>query len=86
MDVIAERIAKGDVGTYALMTEPGYLKAATSLLLEQLTTLEIAEKPNHYQAPLTSQEHKLLTDYRALQAEDKHRLHLIAESFKKDTA
>jgi len=79
-DEVVESLCKGGIGTYALMLDPGYLKAAGPL--DDQTLADVAEESAGYTVPLTPPEQRLLTTYRALPNDDRHRLLAIADTLK----
>ncbi|GEM_PF-2792111 len=84
-DDVVESLCKGGLGTYALMQDPGYLKAAAPLtddVLTALASISIREHPDSYTAPLTPPEQRLLSTYRAMPSNDRERLLAIAEALK----
>jgi hypothetical protein len=84
-DEVVESLCKGGIGTYALMQEPGYLKAAVPLddkTLAALATTDVTERLGGYTVPLTPPEQRLLSTYRAMPSNDRERLLAIAEALK----
>lgn len=84
-DEVVESLCKGGIGTYALMQEPGYLKAAIPLddkTLAAFATSDVTERLGAYTVPLTPPEQRLLSTYRAMPSNDRERLLAIAEALK----
>jgi len=83
---IVTAICSGQLGTHALLSDPGYLLLSTALDRDVLTIitngLTLAEQSNHYTVPLTPDEQQLLTTYRCLPKPDRSRLQVIADAFK----
>lgn len=78
-DVVAN-LCKGDIGTYALMLDPGYLKATVPFDDKNLAA--VAEDATGYTVPLTQPEQRLLLTYRTLPNADRERLQAIADTLK----
>lgn len=84
-DAVVESLCKGGIGTYALMLDPGYLKAAVPMddeALDELASREVSEAFKGGVVPLTPPEQRLLTTYRALPNADRERLQAIADTLK----
>lgn len=83
-DEVALALMQGEIGTYALFFEPGYLLQATALDTKALQIIEnaVAQQVNGYHVPPSPNEQALLKTYRALPTEDKDRLRVIAEALK----
>jgi len=88
-DEIVADICNGQLGTYALLVDPGYLLLSTALdpqVLAVITAaLNVSEAPNCYHVPLTFPEQALLQCYRALPVDDRQRLVVIAEALKESS-
>jgi hypothetical protein len=84
-DDVVESLCKGGIGTYALMQEPGYLKAAVPLddkTLAEHAKSNVTDRTNSYTVPLTPPEQRLLKTYRSLSNDDRERLLAIADALK----
>ena len=83
-DTVTEILCAGGIGTYVLMQEPGYLKAAVPFSAEtlELAHSDVTDTPSSYTVPLAPPEQRLLTTYRAMPNDDRERLLAIAEALK----
>lgn len=84
-DDIARQLCSGQLGTFALLFDPGYLLNAQQLDPRVLSVLResngVGERKNGYESGFTAEERQLVKRYRALQDGDKARLIAIADAF-----
>jgi len=81
-DELVLAISKGLIGTYKLISDPGYLKQAEPIKTEMLFSLEtqIFNEPNPInQVALTDSEFQFLAKFRQLNKKDKQRLLAICD-------
>jgi len=82
-DAVVADVLAGQLGSQALLFDPGYLVAAVPLDSRALQVLETSaanSNGNRYHLPLTPAENALLSQFRALPDGDKKRLNAIADA------